>query len=412
MGKGGRSGRIVNDFGPAGHKGAKKASGTAKAKTAVKNMRSKAEAPAAIDADIPLDVVVPLKLQQLTLNIFKDAFPELLGSDTLQALLQEVKAALYDRDFDRAFGRKDYLEAYAARWSPSRALCYQSLLVDLRQHLAGLFSYFQPGQPGARITLESTLQVVALGGGAAELVAFAGFFRCLNDVSPQQATSDANINLQDLSINDAVKREISTGKPVIPQRQDIEIILIDSAPWQDVCTRLSSRLTTPPPLSKYANLVARETTCSLISPESFKSTSLVENILDMHQARLDSLFGTQPVLCSLLFTLNELYTASIGKTTTFLLNLTTAVKSGTLLLVVDSPGSYSEAKVGLEAKRYPMMWLLDHTLLDAKQSTESQDACWAKIMSDDSRWFRIPESLRYPIPLENMRYQLHLYRRI
>ncbi|PBP20559.1 hypothetical protein BUE80_DR008681 [Diplocarpon rosae] len=412
MGKGGRSGRIVNDFGPAGHKGAKKASGTAKAKSGVKNLRNKAEAPAEIDADVPLDAVVPLKLQQLTLDIFKDTFAELLGSVTLQALLQEVKAALYDRDFHRAFGRKDYLEAYSARWSPSRALCYQSLLVDLRQHLAGLFSHCQPGQPGAGITLESTLQVVALGGGAAEVVAFAGFLRYLNDVPPPQATSDADINLEDLSITDAVKREISSGKSVTARKQDIEIILIDSAPWQDVCSRLSNGLTTPPPLSKYANAIARQSHCSLISPESFKSTSLVENILHMDQAQLDSLFGTQPVLCSLLFTLNELYTASISKTTTFLLNLTTAVKSGTLLLVVDSPGSYSEAQVGLEAKRYPMKWLLDHTLLDAKQSKGSQETFWAKIMSDDSRWFRIPESLRYPIPLENMRYQLHLYRRI
>ncbi|CAL3972709.1 unnamed protein product [Diplocarpon coronariae] len=419
MGKGGRSGRVVNDFGPAGHKGAKKASETTKAKSAVKNTRGEAEAEAEahaeIEAEAPLRAGVPVKLQQRILNIFRDTFFELLGSDTLQALLQEVKAALYDRDFDRAFGRKDYLEAYSVRWSPSRALCYQSLLVDLQHHLAGLFPLCQPGQSGAGFTPVSTLQVVALGGGAAELVAFAGFLRYFNDISPPRSTSDAGISLEELSIIKArAKREISSRQSVTPRNLDIEITLIDSAPWQDVCSRLSSGLTEPPTLSKYANALARETNCSLISPESFKSTFLFENILEMDQTRIESLFGRRPVLCSLLFTLNELYTTSISKTTTFLLNLTTTVAPGTLLLVVDSPGSYSEAEIGVEARRYPMKWLLHHTLLDAKQSTESQEtpAFWEKVMSDDSRWFRIPESLRYPIPLENMRCQLHLYRRI
>ena len=35
---------------------------------------------------------------------------------------------------------------------------------------------------------------------------------------------------------------------------------------------------------------------------------------------------------------------------------------------------------------------------------------WEKLESADSVWFRLAEGLRYPIPLENMRYQMHLYR--
>jgi 25S rRNA (uracil2843-N3)-methyltransferase len=107
------------------------------------------------------------------------------------------------------------------------------------------------------------------------------------------------------------------------------------------------------------------------------------------------------------FTLNELYTtAGIGKTTQFLKNLGKVLASDSLVLVVDSPGSYSEAALGKEKKKYPMQWLLDHTLVE----TDTPGYSWDKLQSDDSLWFRLPEDLSYPIPLENMRYQMHLFR--
>jgi 25S rRNA (uracil2843-N3)-methyltransferase len=62
--------------------------------------------------------LVPLELQQIVLNIFRDVFSDVITSDQLKETLQEVKGALYERDFERAFGNKEYLEAYALRWSP------------------------------------------------------------------------------------------------------------------------------------------------------------------------------------------------------------------------------------------------------------------------------------------------------
>jgi len=50
-----------------------------------------------------LEPVIPLELQQLLLNIFKDAFPEVLASNELRPLLQDVKAALFERDFVRKY---------------------------------------------------------------------------------------------------------------------------------------------------------------------------------------------------------------------------------------------------------------------------------------------------------------------
>jgi len=72
--------------------------------------------------------------------------------------------------------------------------------------------------------------------------------------------------------------------------------------------------------------------------------------------------------------------------------------------------SYSEVQLGQGAdsktKQYPMKWLLDHTLQQVAQSK------WKKHVADDSRWFRLDPSLKYPIDLENMRYQIHLYQRV
>jgi 25S rRNA (uracil2843-N3)-methyltransferase len=53
--------------------------------------------------DQVLEPTIPIELQQLLLNIFNNAFPEIIGSETLQQQLQEVKAALYDRDFAREY---------------------------------------------------------------------------------------------------------------------------------------------------------------------------------------------------------------------------------------------------------------------------------------------------------------------
>jgi len=120
-----------------------------------------------------------------------------------------------------------------------------------------------------------------------------------------------------------------------------------------------------------------------------------------------------PCLITIFFTLNELFTAGgIGRTTAFLLNLAAAAPHGSLLLVVDSPGSYAETQVGPHAKRYPMHWLLDKVLQSAGEGGESEGGCsgWTKLQSHDSLWFRLGERLDYPIPLEDMRYQMHLYR--
>lgn len=424
-----KNGRFSKDCGTVVGKDTKsrpgwKGLGYAKKAESSKSKRATQEEKTGRDAS---EGVIPVELQQLLLNIYKDSFPTVLVSDTLQTLLQEVKKALYERDFSRAFGKEEYLEVYSIRWSPSRSLCYMSILVDALNHLTTIFS---PGQiTHSELQFESAaddrspIRVTCCGGGAAEVVAFGGFLRYLQDAlspSTEEDVLSASEGLEKLSLqangpaNDSNQRPSSFSGILTPDGlPTFDLRLIDTAQWQGVVHKLRGSLTTPPPLSKYASSSAKETNGALASDNDFNVIFQQDDILGMSASQLEDVIGGQPSLLTLLFTLNELYTSSIGKTTAFLLKMTATVKSGSLLLVVDSPGSYSEIIVGNEAKKYPMHWLLDHTLLETQKLGANESIPkWEKLISEASKWFRIAETLRYPIPLENMRYQIHLYRRL
>lgn len=366
--------------------------------------KTKVKAPPPEDPSEPL---IPTELQQLLLDIFRNTFPEILAADNLQPLVQDVKSALFDRDFSRAFGKEEYLQVYSVRWSPSRALSYVSILVDIQEHLTGLLSrgtaiQDKPSSSSDSTSAppKSTLRAVCFGGGAAEVVAFGGYIKHLLDAAANREEGSVAEALDKLSLSD--NNSLS-----------IDLHLVDTAPWGEVVEMLDNSLTTPPPLSKYASASAREANMALIPKDRITTTFQAKDAFDLTQAQLDDIAGKSPMLITLLFTLNELYTASIGKTTALLMGLTLAAKPGTLLLFVDSPGSYSETTVGKEEKKYPIQWLLDHALLEAEKVRGKEETpSWAKVFSDDSRWFRLPENLRYSIPLENMRYQISLYRRI
>ena len=368
--------------------------------------------------------------QQRVLDVFRHAFGEVLSSPDLAAKLQSLKQALFDRDFARAFGDPEHLAVYAARWSPTRALCYASVLHGIWEHLETLLSPSSssssspssaPASPADTVQADTSsrsvdavdddqratassdhqeqhqqqqqqqqreneeqrqLRVLSIGGGAAELVALAAF------LNQQHAA-------------------VSAGA----------ITLVDSGPWADVVARLTASLTTPPPLSKYASAAARQASAAaLVSAARFRPTFVRQDALALGRSRLAALAGDAPLLVTMLFTLNELFTAGgVGKTTALLLALTCAAPAGSLLLVVDSPGSYSEASVGGagaggEKRRYPMQWLLDRILLGTRREPVGGRR-WTKLEARESVWFRLAdELLDYPIPLENMRYQMHLYR--
>ncbi|KAJ3938449.1 uncharacterized protein N0V96_011703 [Colletotrichum fioriniae] len=412
--------------------------------------------PSSAVADINAANVLPLTHQQRLLSSFASAFQPVLASPAFATILQEVKAALYARDFDAAFtsAKAESLDAYAARWSPTRALAYAVVLLGIAEHLEGLEGQVKNAaedEAGGGAQAEGGAEVAEAAEGLEKLIVedkTGDAPRDLNSSSPSTddqevppaAEDDAATPPPPASEPTETTTTAVTPKTTTQIKKEIKILSIgggaaelaalaaylsqqpaylkgtitclDAAPWAPVVSKLHAALTVPPPASRYAN-EAQATAAALVEPAARLSSSFSHlDALAMSRDQLSESIGKEALLITLLFTLNELYTAAgIGKTTAFLLNLTATVPLGSLLLVVDSPGSYSEAAVGKESKKYPMQWLMDHTLVNKPQKDGVFPGCrWEKIESSDSVWFRLADSLNYPISLENMRYQMHLYR--
>ena len=377
------------------------------------------------DRPAPSDTL-PFNLQQILLNVFKETFVSSFGAG-LPSLIQEVKQHLYNRDFASAFGREALLEAYAMRWSPSRALAYADILHSspelftfLSHHgkkigrfASRVSATHNPDMPlkdhGAGNMLEAdsehiqTTKIVCLGGGAgAEILAFAGLSSYLNGLATgEDGSSDS-----------------SSSAPSVR----FDIAAVDIADWSTVVKQLHGGITGSLLLSgtPSATAVSKD---PLVHSKLFNVDFYQYDILNTETPQLDNLFRGCG-LVTLMFTLNELYSASMNAATNLLLSMTFLLEPGTLLLVVDSPGSYSTVSVGKTSesqekhlqKKYPMQWLLDHTLLEVAQMGSSKQSeggkQWEKLEECTSKWFRLPQALKYPIDLEDMRYQLHLYRRL
>lgn len=376
----------------------------------------------------------PIQLQQLLLNIFKNAFPTNFNSH-LAAVVQEVKQNLFHRDFQNAFGNQASLEAYAIRWSPGRALVYLDIFCNRPELSANLLSCLDvkrrvseqssescensssvdlpaaPVEPKPRqLTsqgptsdpLEKNVRIVCIGGGAgAEMVALAGYLRFV----------DSSVRTDHISGHDEKRKP---GK--------LNITAVDIADWSSIVDKLYSSLTTTPPVPKYASMSAQALNMPLVDLDAYEVRFLKQDVLKIEEGEMQALLRDATIV-TLMFTLNELYSTSISATTNLLLSMTSILESGSLLLVVDSPGSYSTINLGKVSaeddsspqKKYPMQWLLDHTLLEAAtintDQGKPQEKQWEKLYSHDSTWFRLPAELTYPITLEDMRYQIHLYRR-
>lgn len=367
----------------------------------------------------------------MILDVFRRAFPFDNSDDApfdMKTSIQQVKAHLFLRDFTSAFAKQEYLDAYALRWSASRALGYTDIFLhsDMQEvwrcisHWVGrttssnmsssAFTSTQAStgdsdEPPRSPTPSASASSIACigGGGGAEVVACAAAAR-------SYCSNQSNSTSNDLPSQSSSKLTLT-------------VHAIDIADWSTCLSKLHAALITPPELSVYASSSAKAANQPFIPQNeafTFDVRFSQRNILAVEDSELGRMFSTVG-LCTIMFTLNELFATSISRTTAFLLALTDVVQVGAWLLVVDSPGSYSEVKLGTgtgtgtsgedtKTRQYPMKWLLDHTLLDI--AGKENNSKWKKHVSDDSRWFRLRTGLEYPIDLESMRYQIHLYRRI
>lgn len=311
-------------------------------------------------------------LQQKCLDIFANVLTP--SSDDVP-VLQEIKGHLYDRNFAEAFRREEYLRVYASRWSPSRALAYLQVFDDLSEDV----SLFERPE---EIDSDGTgFNIVCIGGGAGgELVALAG------------------------SLSARLRLSNTTARK-------LRVTLIDIADWGKVVTALSDGIRTAPVLSEYASQSRKESNRALLDNDQIEVDFKEMDVLNANTTALVDVIACAD-LVTFMFTLNELYTTSMSKTQQLLSKTLSIMPAKSHLLVVDSPGSYSTVSINGTAKKYPMQWLLDYALLGDPRKPDDGKAEWTKVRSEESKWFRLPDSLEYAIDLEDMRYQIHLYKRL
>ncbi|KAJ9294374.1 hypothetical protein DTO271G3_6949 [Paecilomyces variotii] len=433
---------------------------------------------------IDLSTTIPIPLQQLLLNIFKAGLlrsshgPGNTGAEEqergsgggegeeeldMKPLIQTIKSHLYNRDFDSAFtdANEELLRAYALRWSASRALGYAGIFRGVVG--SGILEFRKrdvDGMIGDEAVVKkrgSDGHVLCIGGGAgAELVALACVWRDLMDEEEEREKLGRQGNetktgrdgeeedegddaksissaVGEMALTEAPDRSVQDKVSSIP---NISITAVDIADWSSVVNRLSSAI-------RSSDIPSSKThPAPLLPPQDdsqegslFSISFQKSDILTLSDDELRTLLhkdNSTTILVTLMFTLNELFSVSMAKTTAFLLRITDLLEPGTVLLVVDSPGSYSTVTLGKsktsttdtpkpesesseqdkpQQRNYPMKFLLDHTLLSVATGK------WDKVLSQDSRWFRRDAAkLRYAVGdgagLEDMRFQIHVYKRL
>ncbi|KAJ2807196.1 hypothetical protein H4R21_000569, partial [Coemansia helicoidea] len=120
------------------------------------------------------------------------------------------------------------------------------------------------------------------------------------------------------------------------------------------------------------------------------------NLLDMSAEMTRSIARAQ--LVTAMFVFNELLTDK-RSAIKFVRTLVDSTRPGAYFLLVDSAGSFSSISVaGTEYMSYMFF--------------DSLGRFFEPVLSEDATWFRHARGLCYPLPVENMRYFIRLYRRI
>jgi len=271
--------------------------------------------------------------------LFEECFKYILGSEQLQENIQAVKADLFNRDYLAAFNNDDKRFAYAARWTPARALSYSSLFSSL----APIRDLFADENKHSR--------VLCVGGGASgELVGLAAVFCRLKEYNPSS-----------------------------PSKLDVNIV--DIADWTSVTTALTRYIK--------SNWVYDE---SKFDTNFTHGDILVPGSYNVDISSLD--------LVSILFTTNELFTEKRKETIQFLQLLNKSCKSGSYLLIAESAGSYSHIEIG--TKKFPVQFLIDMILVGKQgenngpwEIVQQSDSIWYRINENEVNYPMKLENMRF-----------------
>lgn len=363
------------------------------------------QTPEAVKESSSIEQIQSLSMehQQLILDTIRTTFPAVDDFNALIPALRVVREALEQKDYCKAFGTEESSEAYTIRWSPSSALTTANVLAWMCSEM-GEAAWIQQFLHN---DTQKPSKIVCIGRGGSDLLACATMLKHCH-----QNKLDENPRLESSSPNATTCLDPHNGSALI------DLNLIDRHDWSEIVSRLQHTLVHPPPLSKYATAKAHASNTSAIPPRALNLTVNRFDILESKSTGLRAMIGPNPALITLFFTLHELYSISIPKTTAFLLRLTSAAPKGSLLLIVDSLGAHatlSDSSNKDQEKKYPLEWLLYHALLPPKNkdSEAEEQPAWAKLITGGhEKEYKLPPSLQFPGSLENSKLQVHLLARL
>jgi 25S rRNA (uracil2843-N3)-methyltransferase len=359
-----------------------------------------------------------VKHQQLILDTIRTTFPAVNEFNALIPVLREVREALEQKDYCKALGTEEFLEAYTVRWSPSRALATANVLAWICSEMskAAWVQQFlhNDGQKPSKI--------VCIGRGGTDLLACVALLKHSHqgklDEIPRLESSSP-----DAIMHGIISSTTSHLEPVYNDSAMVDLNLIDRHDWSGIVTKLQHTLTHCPTLSKYATAKAHASNTPTIPAHVLNLSVNHFDILESGSTDLRAIIGPNPALITLFFTLHEFYSTSISKTTGFLSRLTSTAPKGSLLLIVDSPGADVELPDSgnkEQEKKYSLEWLLYQALLPPKSSSytstnskEGEQPAWAKLVEGGhEKDYKLPAGLKFPGSLENTRLQVHLLERL
>lgn len=358
-------------------------------------------APALPAAALPIHKQPYLPIERSLLESLAATLDRALADPNLTVKIQQIKALLYEKRFLEVFEREQWLDIYAARWVPSRALAFREIFTDVglferQEEMATFLAVAGKGkvkevetdltQAVAEVSLDEqtpSQNVLCIGGGAgSELVALAGI------------VADSLNNNQ--------------GTTSLPA---LNVHLLDIGPYGSLIERFQAeavyRLVAPSTTSVSAAFHQID----VLSPAA---VPLFERLLEPNST------SSAPPIITLLFTMTELFLQSRPATIALLGTITRLAPRGTLFLVVDAANEEASAvSVGKEGRSWSLGTVMDGVLSAPPPRQEGEDPAerprpaWRKLEAEDSKWFRLREGLQdhYPVKLENTRYWLRLYRR-
>ncbi|CAO3629647.1 unnamed protein product [Cunninghamella echinulata] len=165
------------------------------------------------------------------------------------------------------------------------------------------------------------------------------------------------------------------------ERQKVHLLMQDLGEWKAVLDKFELHTT------REWKLTEDQLTCTYVKGDILDREAL-STITSERIAQSD--------LITFMFVMNELFIKK-ADAMALIQTLVSSMKKGAYLLVVESAGSFSHLKVG--NKTYMVYMLLDAI---------SDFEC---VISEDSRWYRCGDNLKYPLPVDNMRYFIRLYRK-